>query len=191
MRNIFGWIFVLVLMPTVVVAGAADARANSGKGGSSSLRDDVYCLAQNIYHEARGEPMEGKLAVGHVVLNRMADRRYPGLACSVIRQGGEARRHRCQFSWWCDGRSDEARNRIAWQESLVIAYLIRAGVTPDPTGGALWYHADYVEPDWAKRLNRHVQIGKHIFYTDPRRNAAPPPADETAGSTTQVADAGS
>lgn len=184
MRNIIRMVFVLTLMPLAIAAGADAA---SAKSGTTTLRQDVYCLAQNIYHEARGEPMEGKIAVGHVVLNRMADKRYPGLACSVIRQGGEKRRHRCQFSWWCDGRSDQARNRTAWQESLVLAYLIKAGVTPDPTGGALWYHATYVEPSWAKRLTRHVQIGKHIFYTDPRRTAR----KKTAVRATQVADAGS
>ena len=184
MRNIFKAIVFLAAVPTAMAAGTQTV---SAKGGAPTLRQDIFCLAQNIYHEARGEPMEGKLAVGHVVLNRMADKRYPGLACSVIRQGGEKRRHRCQFSWWCDGRSDQARDRTAWQESLVLAYLIKAGVTPDPTGGALWYHATYVEPSWAKRLNRHVQIGKHIFYTDPRQAARKKDAERA----TQVADAGS
>ena len=130
------------------------------------MATDVQCLAQNINFEARGGPLEGKLAVGHVVLNRMADNRFPMKLCSVIRQGGARQRHRCQFSWWCDGRSDRPRDQLAWQESIVLATLIRAGLVPDPTGGALWYHATYVNPDWAGRLSRSAQIGRHIFYTD-------------------------
>ena len=68
--------------------------------------ESLRCMALNIYHEARGEPIEGKIAVGHVVLNRAASRRFPGQICAVVKQGGENRRYRCQFSWWCDGRSD-------------------------------------------------------------------------------------
>ncbi|MEX2454829.1 MAG: cell wall hydrolase [Rhodospirillaceae bacterium] len=152
-----------ILMMMAVMALSSPGRA----GDTTSIRTDLYCLAQNIYFEARSEPLEGKLAVAHVVLNRMADDRFPEKLCSVIRQGGEKRRHRCQFSWFCDGRSDRPQNQQAWQESLVLATLIRAGLIPDPTGAALWYHADYVAPGWAGRLGRVTQIGRHIFYTDP------------------------
>ncbi len=148
----------LLLLPLTAQAG--------DRNSVQAIRADVQCLAQNIYFEARGEPLEGKLAVGHVVLNRMADRRFPHKACSVIKQGGARKRHRCQFSWWCDGRSDRPSDDMAWQESMVLATLIKAGLIPDPTGGALWYHANYVRPDWASRLNRSRKIGKHIFYVD-------------------------
>lgn len=135
--------------------------------GLTAVQAELQCLAQNIYFEARSEPLEGKLAVGHVVLNRMADERFPEKECAVIRQGGDRRLHRCQFSWWCDGRSDTPRNAQAWQEAMVLATLIKAGLVPDPTKGALWYHADYVNPGWAVRLGKSVHIGRHIFYTDP------------------------
>lgn len=180
MRNTVRW----VLAAMLAVAFPAMVLADGGDDGHRAVKQDVVCLAQNIYHEARGEPMEGKLAVGHVVMNRMADKRFPKLACSVIKQGGDKRRYRCQFTWWCDGRSDRAHDEAAWQESLVIAYLIRAGITPDPTGGSLWYHATRVRPVWAQQLNRYVKIGRHIFYTDPR-------AKDVADGGTQVADAGS
>ena len=65
-------------------------------------RDEISCLALNIYFEARNEPNEGKLAVSHVVMNRVMSSRFPGTVCKVIQQGGEIRRYRCQFSWWCD-----------------------------------------------------------------------------------------
>ena len=125
---------------------------------------EVECVALNIYHEARGETVVGKLAVGHVVLNRMQDRRFPDRACAVVRQGGEKRRYRCQFTWWCDGRSDRPRDAQAWRQALDLANHIYAGMSVDPTGGALWYHADYVKPRWRKQLARGPMIGRHIFY---------------------------
>lgn len=140
------------------------AQANETSGAAKMDWENLRCLALNIYHEARGEPLKGKIAVAHVVLNRVAARRFPGQVCAVIKQGGERHRHRCQFSWWCDGRSDRPRDVAAWRESLLVALLIRRGATDDPTKGALWYHADSVHPYWAKVFKKHTKIGKHIFY---------------------------
>lgn len=136
------------------------------------LDDEVTCLALNIYFEARSEPVDGMLAVGHVVMNRVSHRNFPNSACDVIRQGGEVVRHRCQFSWWCDGRSDRPRNAVAWDAAKLVAWFIYNGHTEDPTEGALWYHADYVEPYWRDAYHRGPQIGRHIFY----RVAAAKPA---------------
>ena len=125
---------------------------------------DLECLAMNIYHEARNEPEAGKLAVGHVVMNRVSDARFPGTVCGVVMQGGQERRHACQFSWWCDGKDDHPRNPRAWAESQFLASRIFAGNSMDPTDGALWYHADYVAPSWRKALVQGPQIGRHKFY---------------------------
>ncbi len=134
--------------------------------------NDLRCMALNIYFEARGEPLLGKIAVGHVVLNRVAARKFPGKVCAVIQQGGEVRRNRCQFSWWCDGRSDRPRNASAWRDSLSVAQMINLGKTQDPTGGALWYHADSVRPKWANIFKSQGKIGRHIFYVaQPKRTA--------------------
>ena len=138
----------------------ASDRDNAAKMNWQSLR----CLALNIYHEARGEPLQGKIAVAHVVLNRVAAQRFPAQICAVVQQGGERRRYRCQFSWWCDGRSDQPRDVAAWRESLLVALLIRRGATDDPTKGALWYHADTVSPYWSKVFKPYKKIGRHIFY---------------------------
>ena len=137
---------------------------NAEKMNWQSLR----CMALNICHEARGEPLQGKIAVGHVVLNRVAVNQWPGKICAVIQQGGQHRRYRCQFSWWCDGRSDQPSDVAAWRESLLVALLIRRGATDDPTKGALWYHADTVSPYWSKIFKPYRKIGSHIFYV---RNA--------------------
>ncbi|MCB1773504.1 MAG: cell wall hydrolase [Gammaproteobacteria bacterium] len=127
---------------------------------------EIHCLALNIYFEARGESDTGQRAVAHVVMNRAAHPRFPSSVCGVVRQGGEKRRHRCQFSWWCDGRSDHPSDQDAWEESLRLAEAIYAGELPDITGGAMWYHADYVSPYWSKVLLKGDQIGQHIFYLE-------------------------
>jgi len=128
------------------------------------IAQEISCLAQNIYFEARSEPHQGKLAVAHVVLNRVASERFPSSVCEVVQQGGEIRLNRCQFSWWCDGKSDKPGNFRAWRESLVLASDIYWGLVDDPTEGAMWYHADYVSPGWSADLKRGPKIGRHIFY---------------------------
>ena len=125
---------------------------------------DLDCLALNIYFEARNETLEGKRAVGHVVMNRVRDAAFPASICQVIRAGGENVHGRCQFSWWCDGHSDKPLDILAWRESREIAWDILRGASRDPTRGALWYHADYVAPAWRADFPSGHQIGRHIFY---------------------------
>ena len=158
---------------TVGVSAAADSSlvktalvkpSNVVSFAQVELSEEATCLAQNIYFEARSEPVAGMLAVGHVVLNRVASKRFPSTVCKVVRQGGEQRRHRCQFSWWCDGRSDKPHNKVAWDASRLIAWFVHNGHTEDPTGGALWYHAEYVNPYWREAFVAGPQIGRHIFY---------------------------
>jgi hypothetical protein len=128
---------------------------------------EIRCLALTIYHEARGEPRRGMLAVGHVVMNRTRTALFPADACAVVQQGGE-RRHHCQFSWWCDGRSDRPRDAERLRESLALAAEIYGGCTVDPTAGALWYHAARVEPSWSMSLGPGERIGRHVFYRGDR-----------------------
>jgi hypothetical protein len=134
-------------------------------------RDQLRCLALNIYHEARGEPEAGKVAVAHVVMNRVKSRRFPNSVCTVVTQGGEKRRYRCQFSWHCDGRPDRPKNRRAWRKSQRLAEKVLSGQVEDRTQGALWYHAEYVSPYWRAAFNKGPKIGQHIFYND--RKATP------------------
>lgn len=132
-------------------------------------RENLQCLALNVYWEARSEPMAGQLAVAAVTLNRVQDSRFPSDICSVVRQGGEVRRHGCQFSWWCDGKGDEPLEPQAWRQAMKVARLFSAGIVDDPTQGALWYHADYVTPGWAQAMEPVTRIGRHIFYVSPTR----------------------
>ncbi|WP_051906917.1 cell wall hydrolase [Methylomarinum vadi] len=131
--------------------------------------EEIYCLALNIYFEARGESELGQKAVGHVVMNRVGDAKFPNSICRVVKQGGERKLNRCQFSWWCDGRSDRPTNLASWYKSFRIAHEIYSGKSTDPTQGALWYHAEYVNPYWKKALRRGPKIGRHIFYKNAPR----------------------
>ena len=129
------------------------------------LTEALLCLALNVYHEARDQPPAGQLAVAHVVVNRTIDRRFPDTVCGVILQGGEVR-NRCQFSWYCDGRSDEPFEREAWTKAKQVARKVLLTGPYDPTKGALYYHALYVDPFWASTMEYTVTIGMHKFYKE-------------------------
>ena len=118
------------------------------------------CLALTMYWEARGEGRKGMEAVGAVVLNRVADPRFPHSVCGVIYQGGET--PPCQFSWWCDGRSDRPTQRTAWSTSLALAAEMLKGTVRDPTHGALYFSQISI-PQPPQRI-RTAQIGNHAFY---------------------------
>jgi len=147
---------------TLTPGALANNKLNADEGVVAT--EELHCLAMTLYHEARGEPDEGKVAVGHVVMNRVSDERFPNSVCGVMKQGGAETLHRCQFSFWCDGVSDDPGNPEAWSRSEAIARAIYWGYSQDPTEGALNYHADYVDPNWGSRLVRGPQIGRHIFY---------------------------
>jgi spore germination cell wall hydrolase CwlJ-like protein len=153
----------LLLAPLAAPAFAAGHEEVAAAGIEPA---ELHCLALTIYFEARGEPMAGKIAVGHVVLNRVADGHFPHSICAVMKQGGDQHRFRCQFSFWCDGQSDTPADKRAWNQSMFVATLIETGMTADPTHGALWYHAQGVKPDWAQEFapDQRIKIGRHIFY---------------------------
>jgi hypothetical protein len=134
---------------------------------ANSERD---CLAQAIYHEARGESEVGQLAVANVIVNRARSGKFPSTLCGVIYQNAEKGYHRCQFTFACDGRTDAARERRAWARSASLAQDVYAefatgeavGAVP---GSALYYHTTNVRPNWANTYNAVAQIGSHIFYS--------------------------
>jgi len=136
--------------------------------------NELRCLALNIYWEARSEPLKGQLAVAGVTLNRVASPKFPDTICNVVKQGNKARLHRCQFSWNCDGESDSPKDIKSWRHAQQLARLFQARIYADPTGKALWYHADYVTPYWAPSLQKTTQIGRHIFFkAKAKRTSAP------------------
>ncbi|MFD2174872.1 cell wall hydrolase [Rhodobacter lacus] len=126
------------------------------------------CLAQTLYHEARGESIPGQVAVAEVVLNRVDDPRFPRTVCGVVKQGSS---QGCQFSWTCDGRSDRIGDRAAWDRAARIARAMLDGAPRALTDGATFFHTRAVKPGWAKRFEQTVRIGGHTFYRRPDQTA--------------------
>ena len=131
----------------------------------------LVCIALNVYHEARDQPFIGQVAVAQVVMNRVYDDRYPNTDCEVVKQGptyswtdGFPVRNRCQFSWYCDGKSDKPKDSTAWMDAMRIAHGVYYGNLDDFVEGATHYHATYVQPEWAESKTKVVQIADHIFY---------------------------
>jgi len=122
------------------------------------------CLATAIYFEARGEPIQGQVAVAQVVMNRVRSSLYPDTICGVVYQG-QHRRTGCQFSFTCDGKADVPKDKERWRQANEIAYEFTQGETfLGDIGHATHYHANYVNPRWRWGLNRIKKVGQHIFY---------------------------
>ena len=140
---------------------------------ASSYDEARYCLAQNIYFEAANQSFAGKLAVAHVVMNRVDDLQFPETVCGVVYQAKLREnwkgnmvpiRNQCQFSWYCDGKSDEPVDSKTWIKAIRISNMVLDGIYPDITEGALWYHADFVNPYWNDELLHIATIDNHLFY---------------------------
>src|SRR6056300_577068 len=146
----------LYIMAAVMLILANVANANE----DVITRDkypEHYCLALNIYYEARGSNLADKAAVSDVVLNRVNDTRYPNSICEVVHQGEKKPswkdpnkmvmvRNRCQFSWYCDGKADNPQDMDRWYEAQALAWNVLDGKYRGITEGATHYHATYVEP---------------------------------------------
>lgn len=128
------------------------------------------CLATAIYFEARGEPKRGQIAVGQVILNRVRSPIFPETICGVVYQG---QMHKgCQFSFTCDGHTDNPRDNDQWSLAQDLANKIMSGEEWLPeVGYSTFYHANYVSPRWARSMNKIDKIGRHIFYK--KRNETP------------------
>ena len=169
-------------MKEIITAGllfvAAPVEVLTTDKPTYSPSEHIQCLAMNMYHEARDQGTAGKLAVSAVVLNRVNDSRFPNTICEVVKQGPTRKswrdpavsypiRNKCQFSWYCDGLSDKPKNLKQYNDFFSFALMIIQGKVRllDITDGALWYHADYVRPDWSYHKKVTTEIGDHIFYT--------------------------
>ena len=128
---------------------------------SKPTQRQVDCLAQNIYHEAGHESQEGKVAVAMVTLNRLASGNYANDVCGVVKQKTNGT---CQFSWYCAVTGLTIRDVSLYNDirNLAVNVLMNYDNMNDITGGATYYHADYVNPGW--RLPKTTKIGRHIFY---------------------------
>ncbi len=137
---------------------------------SARSKKERRCLANAIYFEARGEPERGRIAVAQVVLNRLKNPAYPNTICSVVYQN-KHKRNRCQFSFACDGIRDRITDKKSWAAATELADRVlddRRTLFMDDIGAATHYHATYVRPRWARKMNRMEKIGRHVFYMTKR-----------------------
>ena len=153
-------------------------------GDPVDFHEELYCLSLNAYHEARGVNFDEMLAVSQVVMNRV-DRSAYGSVCEVVTEGpvreswrtrqddtlkDEERvyfpvRHKCQFSWYCDGKSDAVRNLTGWEDAVIAAYLVYNGYGEDRVDGAMYYYAHkrIAPPKWAKGMTVTAVLEGHTY----------------------------
>ena len=168
MKNYIESILKGILIGSIAVFIASNVQAK----GLFTADDDpqTWCLAQNIYYETRGSSLADMAATADVVLNRVNDTRYPNTICDVVQQGkknsnGTMRRNMCQFSWYCDGKSDWPKDTDSWIRAQELALsMILYGKYRGITEGATHYHAHYVNPRWARSFDLTGTIGEHKFY---------------------------
>jgi spore germination cell wall hydrolase CwlJ-like protein len=159
------------LMALETPAGIVRVPGKSDAASARAKRRDIQCLATAMYFEARGEPARGQYIVGRVILNRVQSRYYPDDICSVVYQNAHMK-NACQFSFACDGlpnrvRDSESWEQIEWRATFLVDCKDLCSIAASGRSN-LWtsthYHADYVNPNWAKKLQRTGQVGRHIFY---------------------------
>lgn len=156
----------IIVIAIIFVVSAVVGSTAHYSIGYEKQKQDLYCLAINIYHEARGEPKAGQYAVAEVTLNRVKSKHYPNTICKVVHQKGwdkKRKRYVGAFSWT---ELDYAINVNSkpWREAMIIAKQAYYGETKPRVKGALFYHANYVKPRWARKKKVKARIGKHIFY---------------------------
>ena len=160
-----------------LTTGKSALGATAEAGEFHTPNSEQKCLADNIYWEARNQTAKGMIGVALVTRNRVLDSRFPHSYCEVVIQGPTKPswkdpniriplRHRCQFSWYCDGKSDIVPyyDLDVYEFARTIAFKIYNGKLEDFTDGATHYHANYVSPEWAETKTWTVAIDDHIFY---------------------------
>ena len=130
------------------------------------VTSELRCLAEAIYFEARGEPLNGQYAVGEVIINRSLSQLVPNSICSVISEGS-GKRNACQFSYNCDGKLEIIMEKDIYNRILKLSRLLLEPSARVLTDGATFFHAKAVNPSWAKKFKKTKEIGQHIFYKTP------------------------
>ena len=130
--------------------------------GEEPLNDAMTCLSRTIYWEAKNEGADGMEAIANVVMNRIGHKGFPSTICGVVKQGHE--QGACQFSWWCDGRSDDAEEEKSYAIAKEIARKALNRQLTDRTGGAMYFRQRKAKPSWSAEYIKTVEVGEHVFY---------------------------
>ena len=143
---------------------------------SEDLNDNEYterkCLVEAIYFEGRSEELIAQLAIANVIIERVRLPNYPNTVCKVVRQGryykGNPIRHKCAFSYWCDGKSERMYNKRAKETAIKVAAMAMNGILVEITLEATHYHTRAVSPYWSRheRITYLGSLGSHLFYTE-------------------------
>jgi len=141
----------------LLLSGTLMSAVTVSTNASSEYNEEIWCLAQNIYHEARGEQEPGQLAVATVTLNRVERKDYPATVCAVVWQPR-------QFSWTHVRIVDEPLESKSWNRSIQLAESALDGELYEPVRSATHYHAKYVQPYWSVGLEPVSEVGRHLFY---------------------------
>lgn len=137
--------------------------------GQAALDDAITCMARSIYWESKGGKAPDMEAVASVVMNRLGHEGFPDTVCGVVKQGSET--GSCQFSWWCDGRSDSVQEEARYAIAKEIARKALNRQLDDRTRGALYFHDRHVSPDWARGYVKTTETSDFLFYK-PRNGTA-------------------
>jgi len=140
-----------------VAAVLAATFATAASAAAEPSERALACVAEAVYYEARGEPIQGRAAVAYVVLNRAESGKFPETPCAVVAEG-------CQFSYRCDGRPESLAVRADRDAAFTTAEAVLTGAVADPTDGALFFHASRIRPGWFESRTRVGEIGNHVFY---------------------------
>jgi len=124
---------------------------------------ELKCLAEAVYFEARGEQLEGQIAVADVIMNRKSSDKFPNTICRVVSEGSH-KRNACQFSYNCDGKLELVYDKKSYRRIVKLSAILLNGGFGNITGGATFFHASEVNPSWAKKFKKTKKIGRHIFY---------------------------
>ncbi len=164
-----GYVVLSVVALVLVVFGVLVYFSIVGHDRSQNIRTrtkDLNCLTKNIYHEARGEPIDGQYAVAEVTMNRVASKHYPNTVCEVVYQANFdviRKRDVSAFSWTeLDLTAPIDRN--IWRRAWKIAEEVYSEQAERRVEGALFYHSKYIRPRWSRGKRRIAKIGRHIFY---------------------------
>jgi spore germination cell wall hydrolase CwlJ-like protein len=173
LRNLVN-LFAICVVVAVVAFNWNDVQAQ--EKAKQFSKEDLQCLSKNIFFEARNQTISGKVAVAWVTLNRMENSKYPDTICGVVTQAqldanNNPIKHKCQFSWYCDGKSDRIPSNVvaqrAWEDAQLVAQVVVLDwikAKKSPVGEAIMYHADYVKPYWAASYAKITKVDSHVFY---------------------------
>jgi spore germination cell wall hydrolase CwlJ-like protein len=145
---------------------AAAVAATRDAAVAATRAAELTCLAENVYHEARGEPLEGQYAVAEVTMNRVRSTRFPDSVCEVVHEKRwDVRRRRDVGAFsWTELERLRRPHGAAWQQAREVAVAVYDGAHPPRVPNALHYHANYIKPSWARANRRVATIGSHVFY---------------------------